>query len=185
MNRIRELREQKGWSTYKLAELVGTTQSTIHRLEAGRRKLTVEWMRRIADALGVQPADLIAPTIVESTDDDVTEYVPDDTILRHALQGSDRQLWKVNRYALDYLNINPGDIIVVDTSRRKLSDLQSGDMCVIQVYDVRDMTHPRTLLRQHIAPSLFTTNSSKRNETPIDAKRVDVHILGVILPRLH
>lgn len=185
MNRIRELREKKRLSTYKLAELVGTTQSTIHRLEAGQRKLTVEWMRRIADALGVQPADLIAPTILEKSDDDVTPHVPDDAVLRHALEGSNRQLWRVEGDVLDYLNIKTGGVIVADTTRRRLSDLQSGNVCVIQVYDVRDMRHPRTLLRQYIAPSLFITNSSKHNEQPIDAKRIDVNILGVILPQLH
>lgn len=185
MNRIRAIRSERKLSTYQLAEMVGTTQSTIHRLETGKRKLTVDWMRRIAQALGVQPEDLIAPTIVQQAVDDVIPHKPDDAVLRHALEGSNRQLWKVQGPALDYLNIKPGDMVVADTTRHKLSDLQNGDMCVIQVYDVRDMRQPRTLLRQYIAPSLFITNSSKINDKPIDAKRIDVTILGVILPQLH
>jgi len=185
MNRIREFRQARKLTTYQLAELVGTTQATIHRLETGKRKLTVDWMKRIATALGVKPEDLIAPTIVQQAGDDVMPYQPDDEVVRHALKGSNRQLWKVVEPSLDYLNINPGDVIVTDASRTKLADLSSGDMVVLQVYDVRDMTHPRTLLRQYIAPSLFITNSSKTNDKPIDAKRCDVTILGVILPQLH
>lgn len=53
MNRIRELREKAGLSAERLADRVGTTQATISRLETGARRLTVSWMRRIADALQV------------------------------------------------------------------------------------------------------------------------------------
>lgn len=183
MNRIRELRKEKRLSTYDLANMVGTTQPTIHRLETGKRKLTVDWMRRIADALGVAPEDLIAPTLLQKTGDDVSPHTPDDALLKHALQGSTRQLWLINEPVLDYVGINPGDVYVGDVSRRRLSDLRTGDICVIQVYDVRDLQEPRTLLRQFIEPSLFITNSSQANEKPLDSRRIDVTVLGVLLPQ--
>lgn len=185
MNRIRELRTERRLSTYDLANLVGTTQPTIHRLETGKRKLTVDWMRRIADALGVAPEDLIAPTLLPRAGDDVSRHTPDDALLRHAISGSNRELWRVNEPVLDYVGIKPGEVHVADTERRKISDLRTGDLVVIQVFDVRDMSKARTLLRQFVAPSLFITNSSKSNERPIDAKRTDVTILGVLLPQIH
>lgn len=58
-NRIREIRETKGLSLARVAELCGTTHQTIQRLEKGERQLTEAWMRKIADALSVKPADLV------------------------------------------------------------------------------------------------------------------------------
>lgn len=60
-NRIREFREALGWSQSDLAlKLVPkTSQPQIDRLEKADRRLTVEWMTRVAKALSVAPADLI------------------------------------------------------------------------------------------------------------------------------
>lgn len=60
-NRIRELREAKGWSQQQLADRVEpkTLQPQIDRLEKGQRRLTQEWMERIAAALGVDSVDLL------------------------------------------------------------------------------------------------------------------------------
>lgn len=54
MNRLRELRENLDWSQQRLADAVEptTSQAQIDRLEKGERKLTVEWARRLAKALG-------------------------------------------------------------------------------------------------------------------------------------
>ena len=58
-NRIKELRKAGGLPLKKLAELVGTSNQQISHLEKGRRRLTLEWMERIAKALNCQPADLL------------------------------------------------------------------------------------------------------------------------------
>lgn len=60
-NRIRELREALGWSQTDLAlKLVPTTsQPQIDRLEKADRRLTVEWMARVAKALNVSARDLL------------------------------------------------------------------------------------------------------------------------------
>jgi transcriptional regulator with XRE-family HTH domain len=185
MNRIKELREERGLSTYQLAALVGTTQPTIHRLETGKRKLTVDWMTKIAGALGVERADLIAPTILDQNGDDVRPHETNDPLLQEAIHNSPRQLWKVIRPTLDYLGIKTGNVRVIDTTVKEIEALQTGDVVVIQVFDARDLTGPRTLLRQFVAPGLFITNSSKGNPPPLDAKRIDVSVLGVMLPQVH
>lgn len=62
-NRIREHRLKRGWTMEQLAEKVGTTNPQISRLERGDRQLTVRWMVRLSQALGVNQSDLlIAPT---------------------------------------------------------------------------------------------------------------------------
>jgi phage repressor protein C with HTH and peptisase S24 domain len=59
-NRIAELRNARRWSQEQLARACDppTSQPQIMRLETGERKLTQEWMGKIAKALNVQPADL-------------------------------------------------------------------------------------------------------------------------------
>jgi transcriptional regulator with XRE-family HTH domain len=54
MNRLREFRDKLGWSQQRLADATvpATSQAQIDRLEKGERKLTVEWARRLAKALG-------------------------------------------------------------------------------------------------------------------------------------
>lgn len=58
-NRIRELRLARGWSAEELAQKAGTFQSTISRLEGSRQAVTIEWLVRLALALGVRAADLL------------------------------------------------------------------------------------------------------------------------------
>jgi transcriptional regulator with XRE-family HTH domain len=55
-NRIRELRLARDWSQQKLADLVGVSKVTISDLERGKMQLTLDYMKRIAAALGVTPA---------------------------------------------------------------------------------------------------------------------------------
>ncbi len=58
-NRIRELRAARSWSQDTLALAVGCAKPTISDLERGNMQLTVDWMRKIAWALDVTPADLL------------------------------------------------------------------------------------------------------------------------------
>jgi phage repressor protein C with HTH and peptisase S24 domain len=58
-NRIKELRRARGLTLQKLAEKAGTTNQQISRLERGERRLTTDWMERLAGALGCSPVSLI------------------------------------------------------------------------------------------------------------------------------
>lgn len=58
-NRLKELREKAGLTQEGLAERVGTTHSTIQRLEAGTRRLTADWIFRLAPHLGCTPGEII------------------------------------------------------------------------------------------------------------------------------
>lgn len=59
-NRIRVWRRARGWTLQQLAEAVCTNKSQIDKLEKGDRRLTVDWMVRIAKPLGCDPRDLLA-----------------------------------------------------------------------------------------------------------------------------
>ncbi len=58
-NRIRELRKARGLTLKRMAELLGTSNQQISHLEKGRRRLTLDWMERIAEALECHPSDLL------------------------------------------------------------------------------------------------------------------------------
>jgi len=57
-NNLRQLRTAQGLSQAKLADRAGTSAQQIDRLEKGERKLTVEWLTRLAGALDVQPHEI-------------------------------------------------------------------------------------------------------------------------------
>ncbi|GGF22629.1 repressor [Aliidongia dinghuensis] len=61
-NRLKEFRARAGLSMQALAERVGTTASQINKLEKGERRLTLDWMARLATALGIEAGDLLPTT---------------------------------------------------------------------------------------------------------------------------
>lgn len=61
INRIRDIRKQKGLTLAEVAAACNpaTTAQTIGRLETGMRNLSLAWMNRIGEALGVDPETLV------------------------------------------------------------------------------------------------------------------------------
>lgn len=58
-NRIRELRKAKGWTQQELGERANCSYVQVSELERGDIELNLRWMVRFANALGVEPADLL------------------------------------------------------------------------------------------------------------------------------
>ena len=59
-NRIKVLRISAGLTLEQVAAAAGTTVQQVSRLERGERRLTDEWMHRIAPILRVRPAALLS-----------------------------------------------------------------------------------------------------------------------------
>jgi len=59
MQRLRQLRRQKVLSMRELEDMSGVSYNTIWRLETGKTGAQPRTIRRIADALGVDPAELV------------------------------------------------------------------------------------------------------------------------------
>jgi len=59
VRRLRELRRQKVLSMRELEEMSGVSYNTIWRLETGKTGAQPRTIRRIADALGVDAAELV------------------------------------------------------------------------------------------------------------------------------
>lgn len=59
--RVREMREQRGWSQTHLAQAAGMTQSAVARFEAGGTIPTLPVLERLARALDAQLAVTFSP----------------------------------------------------------------------------------------------------------------------------
>jgi transcriptional regulator with XRE-family HTH domain len=58
-NRIRAHRMRAGLSQQALADKLGVSKVTISSLECGRMQLSLDYMKRLAAALGLPPVDLL------------------------------------------------------------------------------------------------------------------------------
>lgn len=56
---VRHRREERGWSQEKLAETANMSQQYLSGIEGGKRRVTVDLIGDLADALGVQPSQLL------------------------------------------------------------------------------------------------------------------------------
>ena len=71
--RITYLREQKGISVNKLANLAGISQSFLREIELGNKKPTIETLSYICDALEISLKDFF--------DDDLFKQFPENELL--------------------------------------------------------------------------------------------------------
>ncbi|MFQ5789882.1 MAG: helix-turn-helix domain-containing protein [Acidobacteriota bacterium] len=58
-HRIRVLRQKKGMLQEELARKAGLSPSALSNFEQGRRRTSLEWLRKLSKALGVTVSDLI------------------------------------------------------------------------------------------------------------------------------
>ena len=56
---VRRLREDRFLSPSELAEKAGISRNTLYRIESGQYAAFPRTVRKLADALGVQPTDLV------------------------------------------------------------------------------------------------------------------------------
>lgn len=58
-NRIRQVRESRGLSQENVAEQLGTFNQQISHLELGKRRLTWDWMVKLAKVFACHPLELV------------------------------------------------------------------------------------------------------------------------------
>jgi HTH-type transcriptional regulator, competence development regulator len=56
---LREVRERKCWGQAELARRVGLSPNTLYRIETGRSRPRPATLRRLAEALQVDPSELV------------------------------------------------------------------------------------------------------------------------------
>jgi HTH-type transcriptional regulator, competence development regulator len=58
--RVRRLREERFLSPSELAEKAGISRNTLYRIESGQFAAYPKTVRKLAEALGVEPTDLVS-----------------------------------------------------------------------------------------------------------------------------
>jgi transcriptional regulator with XRE-family HTH domain len=57
--RLRKLRRQRAFSQENLVRMTGVAQATLSDLELGKREARASTVRKLAEALGVEPRELM------------------------------------------------------------------------------------------------------------------------------
>jgi len=87
--RIRIIRKQQQMTLKQLADAVGTTPQTAQRLETGNMTVSMEWLEKIARALGVTTADLLVER-QQTTPEDVAIEMTRGELIRARRDPRDR-----------------------------------------------------------------------------------------------
>lgn len=137
-SRLREIRKQKGLTLQQVAERIRpepTTAQTIGRLETGMRTLSVEWVERIAEALGCEAAELLAlpeegdlpVTGAAGADGAVAKKTAGTLALRLAARDA-----VVVRIAANLGPYAPGDLVVCDRGIAATRERWEGRDCLVE-----------------------------------------------------
>jgi transcriptional regulator with XRE-family HTH domain len=166
-NRIKELREQRGWTLDELAQRIvpPTTASQISKLERAERRLDTGWIERIAAAFGVDPLVLLDDRPATGASGPQPDVAP------LSVGGIS--------HALDELGLAPGDVVEVDTAVTGTAGLATGDVVLAEVETAPGLV--TQIMRQWIEPCLLTTNSRAANEMPLNARSLPTRIVGLVV----
>lgn len=189
-NRIRDLRKERGLTVASLAEKAGISHPYLVRIEGGKRGLSVPIAERLAMALETDVQSVLglgnaaqqpATASERGFAEDVEPYQPgpDDLLVVAPKRRQNVDPWLVKTSVLDLLGIRPGDVVLIDISGEAVEGVQPLQAVVAQFYGP-DMT-ATTIMRQFVPPSLLITNSSQKNEVPLNIDKDDVHIKGVVV----
>lgn len=177
MNRIREIRESARISVDELAERVGTSGTQIRRLESGERRLTQEWMERLASALECSPTDFFSGTLESNVESDVEPV--DITIegLARAIRGRGLCVYRVKSNVLSGIGAQIGDVITVDESASAMAAVENAAAVLVDV-----VGSPIILLRQYLRPGLVVTNRLGANTAiRIGDRSIALALRGVVV----
>lgn len=101
-NRISQLRKSLGLTQRALAELAGTSQQQVQRIEAGIQGVRLELATKIADALGSELADIFPSLAKDQKRKNIdNSRVPSQTKFMEAGLDPDPRRWSVDFYAHD------------------------------------------------------------------------------------
>jgi transcriptional regulator with XRE-family HTH domain len=187
VNRLREWRERRGLSLDELAEKVGSSRTTVHRLEKQTDAAIHELIVPIAAALNVRFVDLFADAPVDS----VPLSLPGATAIRfapppghrlnHASLGPDEAFYQLLTDDLSEIGLYRGDIAIVVTSAAEIANVMTGDAVIASL--AGDHGDPILVHRQFLSPHLLVANGPAGGAVNLHVVRDGVTILGIVRGR--
>lgn len=184
--RIRAVRQQRKMTLQQLADAVGSTVSTVQRLERGEVDLVHELLPKIAETLGVEWRDLLdgghgpaAAVPSAGLAESAAAFTPaaGHDLARMPL-GDNEAMFEVRDDQLSAIGIRKGDVIIADCSRAAVRGIATGDVVVAQAYGP-EMADAVTIVREYVAPGLLVTNPLEGLPAVLSTSAHDVAIKGV------
>lgn len=170
--------------------MIGRSKSVISRLEDGTTRLDVTIAEKIAAALGVSVAEVLAiesnggpPLAPTGFADDLTPYHagPGDALVR--LAGQNQCLYTVATDAVAGAGVARGDVVVIDEGAEAVKRLRPLDVVRVLYHPPGEPERALELLRQFVPPSKLISNAAPgaADAAVLDTGRDDAHIVGVVV----
>jgi transcriptional regulator with XRE-family HTH domain len=178
MNRIRELRDAAGLTQQDLAGRVGTSSVQIGRLEKGERRLTLEWLHKISQALECSPAELISNRVLVDPTDEVIPATLSLAGVAAAIASKGLMVYEVVSGSVVETGLMPGSTITVDESKEAVAGIRTGDIVLVEIHDPSALA-----LRVYVHPCLLVTHRPGSINTAIrtDDRSLRITVKGVVV----
>ena len=135
---------------------------------------------RIASALGVGIGDVIGPTHGDAGEAEVERYVAEPNDPYRSFEGANRSLYLVKSRSLDQLEINAGDLVLVDSAPEAVQSIAPLKV-VMAAHRPQQGGTAILVLRQFVPPKQLVSNSSGEAAPILNLGRDDVQIVGVVV----
>lgn len=147
MNKIREIRRQRGMTQKELAKAMNTTDMSVSRYERGETQLSVNMLKKFAEVLGCDPSDIIEEELSDlpsQVAQDVV-FVPEYNVEVSAGNGfiidseAADALWPFSRKFLSAnLGVSLSDLVMVRVEGDSMEPtLRAGDHILINTQNKR------------------------------------------------
>jgi transcriptional regulator with XRE-family HTH domain len=181
MNRIAELRQSKGWSQERLAELLDVSKMTISRIESGKQDLTVSWLQRLARVFEVSALALLEFAALAEIQSDVEPVAAEGSLneVARAIAERDLHLYRVTGSSVSGAGVKPDDTITVDQSEDEIRKVRTGMVVLVEIEPAQAL-----VLRQFVSPNILLTNwAGPKVAVGLDDRSVRPKIVGVVLQK--
>jgi len=187
-NRLREWRERRGLSIEAVAERVGSSRTTVHRLETQADAAIHPLVDSIARELGVRFVDLFSDEPADGVEiplpgQSAIPFMPTpDHFLGTARLGQAEAMFQLLTDDLSEVGLYRGDVVIIE----KLPNVQAvaftGDAVIAQLAD--ESIGPIFVHRQFVAPQLLVANGTMETSRNLHLSRDSVTLLGIVRQRI-
>ncbi len=145
-NNLRALRDGRGWSQDQAAAALDTTRNQYAKLEGGSRRLSDKWIKRAAEAYGIDPGEIVTERLATVP---VAGYVGagSETHFYSGLQGPLGEAAAPDEATPDTVAVEvrgeslgaffDGWMVYFDDRREPVTDDLIGEICVVGLADDR------------------------------------------------
>lgn len=196
MSILQKLREDRGLSQSQLAELVGTSQPQINRLEKSKRTLSKIWAERLSPHLGISAEKLLFPVQQAGEDIEIVGMVGADTE-GHRIYGAGQggigwveRIPGATKYTVAAIirgtsmmpYASDGSIVFYDDRRDPPTDDMLGEVVIAGLSDDRVLLK-RILRGSPKRPGCFDLESFNGDRMPDQEVEWAAFVTAVIPPR--